>query len=110
MTPAVKVSNADTGEKLPALKIRAGAHAFAWSADGKTLAVSDGPDLHLFDVATGQRRQSLQEPRGATALSFGPGDRVSSPQPTIKQIVLWDVVTMEDHCPASRGMRAISRR
>ena len=35
------------------------------------------------------------ENRGATALSFGPGDRVLAAA-NDKQIVLWDVVTMEE--------------
>ncbi len=52
-----------------------GIQALAFSHDGRLLASAGGTQIHLWDVSSGTRRDSVNTGALLTALTFAPGDR-----------------------------------
>jgi WD40 repeat protein len=95
----VRLWDAATGEPSATIRQEGPVRALAFSPDGSWLAFGYGPEYHLqiWDVATGQRRQHLQAPRGViVAVAVSPdGSRIAAAD-RIGRISITDVATGQE--------------
>jgi RNA polymerase sigma factor (sigma-70 family) len=68
------------------------APAFALSPDGKTLAVTEGPELHVLELATGRKLTTFRGHLGPIhAVAFFPDGRTAVTASADSTLLLWDL-------------------
>ena len=97
---SVKVFDSHDGEEIFELSLAGsagsmGGNSFDFSADGRLLAVQEGPNLSLWDVDAKQQLYRIGATQGSTltSISFAPdGKRIATTDVT-NEIKLWDTAT-----------------
>ena len=91
---AIHVWDLSTGKerlRLPPGEQGRGQVKFAWSPDGRTLAVGDRK-IQLFEVATGKLRREYEGHQGAIlALAFSPDGGLLASGSADTTVLMWDV-------------------
>ena len=88
-----RIVEGDSGRVLRTIDLPSKAMAVAWSPDGKTVATAcDGsPNVHLFDVATGQRKVVLDGlADGGLSVWFHPSGTLLARNGWENRLRLWD--------------------
>ena len=94
----VWIYDADTGEELDLLigeesDIWDGVNGIAYSPDGRILVGANGFELELWDVVSGQLKDSLTGHRcGVMSVAFSPDGRILASSDLRSRVMLWDAV------------------
>ena len=89
----LKIWNTENGTEIRSVKLGS-VDALAYSPDGKTLAVSDGAQIHLFNTTTWESAGTLVvhlEQQPVTAFTFSPDGKSLAVGGWSKKLSLWDV-------------------
>lgn len=63
-----------------------------FSPDGKRIASSGGPEIHIWDAATGELKSTLKGHKGVVrAIAFGKDEKVLASGSDDKTVILWDL-------------------
>jgi WD40 repeat protein len=96
----IRVYDLTTGKerlRLPPGEQGRGQAKFAWSPDGRTLAVGDRK-IQLFEVATGKLRREFVGHQGAIrSLAFSPNGRLLASGSADTTVLIWDVWGLESN-------------
>ena len=94
---AVHLLNVSTGQPIRTISSLNYVNSFAYSSDGKTIAISDGERFALWDANTGKRLRTLIEGQPEIqSIVFSPNGNTIATECNDGTIRLWDVQTGEN--------------
>jgi serine/threonine protein kinase/WD40 repeat protein len=99
---SVDVFDLETGRAVVRLATDGSIASLAFHPDGEMLAVSSGPEVLLFDLATGRQRRRLRHPdrvTGVTSLAWHPAGRRLLAACNDRKVHVWDVETAREVMP-----------